>query len=99
MSEERKKPLWPWIVALLIGLPVLYVASFGPACWISSRAKLTGKWVITPYRPIIWLWVIGPEAVGDSVVWYSSIGATDDWGWTEHIDRSENTHELEWGPI
>jgi hypothetical protein len=28
MSDARK-PLWPWIVALLIGLPVLYVASFG----------------------------------------------------------------------
>jgi hypothetical protein len=33
MSDDRKKPLWPWIVALLIGLPVFYVASFGPACW------------------------------------------------------------------
>ena len=31
MIDERR-PLWPWIVALLIGLPVLYVASFGPAC-------------------------------------------------------------------
>lgn len=31
MNEERN-PVWPWIAALLIGLPVLYVASFGPAC-------------------------------------------------------------------
>jgi hypothetical protein len=31
MGEERKTPRWPWIVALLIGLPALYVASFGPA--------------------------------------------------------------------
>lgn len=36
MIEERK-PYWPWIAALLIGLPVVYVASFGPACWIVSR--------------------------------------------------------------
>ena len=28
MSDERK-PSWPWIVALLIGLPVLNVASYG----------------------------------------------------------------------
>jgi hypothetical protein len=35
MSDERK-PLWPWIVVLLIGLPVLYVASFGPACWVTA---------------------------------------------------------------
>lgn len=41
MSEERK-PLWPWIVALLIGLPVLYVASFGPACRLNSRVYASG---------------------------------------------------------
>jgi hypothetical protein len=30
MTDDRK-PIWPWIVALLIGLPVLYVVLFGPA--------------------------------------------------------------------
>jgi hypothetical protein len=34
---EKKTGVWPWIVVLLIGLPVLYVASFGPACWLTSR--------------------------------------------------------------
>ncbi|MGE5192006.1 MAG: hypothetical protein ACM3U2_05845 [Deltaproteobacteria bacterium] len=28
LGNDRKTPLWRWIVALLIGLPVLYVASF-----------------------------------------------------------------------
>jgi len=36
MTDDHK-PLWPWIAALLIGLPVLYVASFGPACWLADR--------------------------------------------------------------
>ena len=54
MSEERKKPVWPWIVALLIGLPVLYVASFGPACWISSRLNSGSSAVSCVYRPIMW---------------------------------------------
>ena len=31
------KSVWPWIAGLLVGLPVLYVASFGPACWLTSR--------------------------------------------------------------
>jgi hypothetical protein len=31
MSEERKKPVRPWIASLLIGLPVFYVAIFGAA--------------------------------------------------------------------
>ena len=39
MSEERKKPVWPWIAALLIGLPVLYLASFGPAYWLTGNAS------------------------------------------------------------
>jgi len=37
MREERKKSVWPWLAALLIGVPLLYVASFGPACWLTSQ--------------------------------------------------------------
>ena len=36
MSESRKKPLWPWVMAVF-GLPVLYVLSSGPACWITAK--------------------------------------------------------------
>jgi hypothetical protein len=45
MSDKRKA-LWPWIVALLIGLPVLYVASFGPAfsVWWSAAAADNQQW-------------------------------------------------------
>jgi len=52
MSDERK-PLWPWIVALLIGLPVLYVASFGPACWITSHADSGKSLIPVVYRPLL----------------------------------------------
>ena len=52
MSDERK-PLWPWIVALLIGLPVLYVASFGPACWVVTGGGLRTEWTLRLYRPLI----------------------------------------------
>ena len=30
MSDEKKRPLWPWTVVVLIGLPALYVLSVGP---------------------------------------------------------------------
>jgi hypothetical protein len=39
MSDERK-PVWPWIVALLIGLPVLYELSIGPAVWLNNHGKI-----------------------------------------------------------
>ena len=64
MSDNRKKPLWPWIVALLIGLPVLYVASFGPACGLVEhellpRSILRGL----PYKPCLLLSINLPRPI------------------------------------
>jgi hypothetical protein len=52
MSEERQKAVWPWI-AIAVLLAVLYVASFGPACWIDERMEIGTGWVSMTYRPII----------------------------------------------
>jgi hypothetical protein len=59
MSEERR-PLWPWIVALLIGLPVLYVVSFGPACWLTSQRYGWSK--LQPHRAMIIYYPLGALA-------------------------------------
>jgi hypothetical protein len=40
MSDDRKF-IWPWIVALLIGLPVLYVVSSGPMQTVAFRAHVS----------------------------------------------------------
>jgi hypothetical protein len=53
MTEDRQKPVWAWIVALLIGLPVLYVASFGPACWLDERLDTQSKCISVVYYPVI----------------------------------------------
>ena len=85
MTDDRKKPLWPWFVVLLIGLPVLYVASFGPACWIASQKPPVGSggvsgWaIIVPelpkvYRPIGWACKKCPNTVSPLVTWYARIG-------------------------
>jgi hypothetical protein len=70
MSEERK-PLWPWIVALLIGLPVVYVASFGPACKLVRRDVLRGGDVAHFYRPIVENASTGPAWLRQAAEWYS----------------------------
>jgi hypothetical protein len=67
MSDERK-PLWPWIVALLIGLPVLYVASFGPACWLADRQIFS---CVEIYRPLAKLAARCPGPVRDAYDWYA----------------------------
>ena len=37
MTDQRKPPFWPWIAALLIGLPALYVAVFAAVCAFVER--------------------------------------------------------------
>lgn len=34
---DKRKPVWPWATALLLGLPMAYIASFGPAVWLMRR--------------------------------------------------------------
>ena len=71
MSEERKKVVWPWIAALLIGLPVLYVASFGLACRLVRRDVLRGDDVAHFYRPIVEYASTGPAWIRRAAEWYS----------------------------
>jgi len=77
MSEDRKKPLWPWIVALVIVLPVLYVASFGPLCWYAERCvENTGRapppWLGVAYFPLGRFAVHGPSIIAGPLRSYSA---------------------------
>jgi hypothetical protein len=36
MGGSKKRAGWPWITVAVLMLPVLYVASFGPACWLMA---------------------------------------------------------------
>ena len=75
MSADRKKSLWPWIAALLIGLPVLYVASFGPACWIVAHHGGHSSLFDHVYWPIGWCSDERPSTVLSVVKWYAMIGS------------------------
>lgn len=71
--RERWAKRTAW--ALAFGLPVLYVASFGPACWISSYVLDEGddseaRTVSTIYEPILCLSWRGPSLVKESLTWY-----------------------------
>jgi hypothetical protein len=76
MSEPKKKPgvaFWSAVVVAL--LVVGYPLSFGPACWISSRAQPSGRIVSAAYRPILRLWIDGPDWVKIVLANYVDIGA------------------------
>jgi hypothetical protein len=72
MSEERKKPLtWPWVA---IGLPLLYIGSFGPSCWLASWGLLPLNPTAQFYKPIFLTGKHGPWFFDDGFRWYSEIG-------------------------
>src|SRR5262249_59566050 len=73
MSDERS-PLWPWIVALLIGLPVLYVASFGPACWLTDQEIVPAAVTHKVFGPLAWTAARCPDPIRYTLVDYCEIG-------------------------
>ncbi|MGQ0636332.1 MAG: hypothetical protein ACT4QC_17105 [Planctomycetaceae bacterium] len=50
MSEARTSTLAFWITVALM-VPVFYVASFGPACWIAATRRVPGQ------RDVVRLWM------------------------------------------
>jgi hypothetical protein len=74
---DEWKPLWPWIVALLIGLPVLYVASFGPACWLTDHEIVPAALSHTVFSPLARAAVRCPTPIKDALIYYSEIGGPE----------------------
>jgi|SRR5579872_5873072 len=60
------------VVAVL--LPVLYILSFGPVCWISSRIQPSGEIVSMVYSPIIPAMLQGPIAIQSVLTHYVAFG-------------------------
>jgi hypothetical protein len=90
MSEERKPIVWPWIAGAVL-LPVLYVASFGPACWLaSSQAWMPRKAVATCYQPLIRSCANGPNLLSEAVNWWTHRFSATEWQWG--IDTAGNYH-------
>jgi hypothetical protein len=88
---NRRERWAKWALILAVGLPVAYVASFGPACWLSSRAEVGATVVTWLYWPLGRLCAdFGATFVHDSAVelrikqslrWYAQVFAADGWQW------------------
>jgi hypothetical protein len=73
---NRRERWAKWTLAGVVGVPVLYVVSFGPACWISSRMQPSGKVVSAIYLPIIRvMWRGRPYVVQGALMHYVEFGA------------------------
>ena len=72
--DERKRAFGPWIVAAVIGVPALYVVSFGPACWLSSRIQPSGRTASVIYSPVIYAWEKAPRRAQEIFTHFVEIG-------------------------
>jgi hypothetical protein len=72
--KNRHERWAKWTLATVIGLPAVYMLSFGPACWISDRAWVPENVVIPIYRPIV-DFCISTEStlLRRGVVWYGEL--------------------------
>jgi uncharacterized membrane protein (UPF0127 family) len=71
---NRRERWAKWMLATMLLLPVLYVTSFGPACWISSRLQPSGKIISTVYSPVIRVWVEGPLTIQELIARFVQVG-------------------------
>src|SRR5690349_14399130 len=71
-SVNRRARWAKWTLAgIVVGLPMLYVASFGPACWAANNELLPQDEWEQFYQPMIWvLNPRTPDAISDPIRWY-----------------------------
>ncbi len=66
------------LLALAVSLPVLYVASFGPACWLTPPRfyPSIGPATLAPriYQPLAMIRKQGPSVFADALNWYATVG-------------------------
>jgi len=88
---NRREQWAKWTLATVAGLPLLYVASFGPACWASSHAEFGAGAVTVVYRPLAG---VGPP-VGWYLIRYSGLYARDYWAWWKNESLGKKDWEWE----
>src|SRR5579871_4068045 len=73
MSEPKKRLNgWAfWGATALFSLPILYVLSIGPACWLTLAGVLPYRATQTVYHPILVSRDYCPKWIWDAAAWYS----------------------------
>jgi hypothetical protein len=69
-----------WIATGELLLPVLYIASFGPACWLIDRNIISEQPTRAIYRPIIELVARCDKPIRTAVADHLSLGSPNYWG-------------------
>jgi|SRR5579863_9504478 len=95
MRIVNRRERWAkWTLAGVVGVPMLYVLSFGPACWLAVHQKWIRGTVNSVYSPVAWARLkVVPDSVGRAIDWYASVGGivlfygTDSGGFQMEFDN------------
>lgn len=78
--DSRRRHGWPfWFAGVLCALPMLYVLSFGPACWWFAESVISHGMSCNIlnarglYWPMGWIAENGPDPVCDAINWYGTL--------------------------
>jgi hypothetical protein len=74
---NRRERWAKWTQAAVVGVPMLYVLSFGPAMWMLDRGILpaqSGSAVGCVYYPIVHGLTEGPRPIRKTIEWYANLG-------------------------
>jgi hypothetical protein len=74
---NRRERWAKWTLAVVIGLSVLYVASFGPACWAFRSNMTPGSLMFVEkcYRPLVIASRDSPPPIAIPLRWWASLYA------------------------
>ena len=77
MSEDRNKPgVAFWATVVVVVVPILYVVSFGPACWLGDRKVIPESIPRFVYRPLARFLVrYCPDQAGTAMAAYGRWGS------------------------
>jgi hypothetical protein len=94
---NRRERWAKWSLILAVGLPVAYVASFGPACWISSRAGNGQAVVNVVYQPLLPIAFDDRGLLHGAAYWYVRLFAKDNWTVIYYGTGGYGHSGYEWG--
>jgi hypothetical protein len=77
---NRRERWAKWSLTGIVAVPVLYMASFGPVCWlVSLNDRDNMAFILRPYWALGWLTREGcpGEKLFATLIWYGSVGMPD----------------------
>jgi len=89
MSESKKKPgVAFWATVVVVVVPLFYVLSFGPACWLAYRDALSMRWTGIVFHPLVVAAIDGPQPIRRVLAGYAELFAPP-WKaeWIDNIYR------------